>query len=264
MTDWPRLFVSYRQYEVSAVPGASGVEIYTLGDNLLHVGGSSQFTGFCGIHTGWIEARVRVLAGPAAEADVGWDAISEATLWNPSGRLSVIGLMGGSVEALTDVAVPRGLIRVRVHARDRLDEAVRTEDDPPERHELHIWAVSEETPWRTVLADPGGRDWEQKPAKAAEWAMLSLVPRPSSRPAVLPPLPPDPYEDDAGLCRVEVVRYRPAPVEVPAGMLPVGDLKVRLDRVDGETLKCRGPPPTSRSSLIRWPRCRTTSRVPYG
>ncbi|GAB2948595.1 hypothetical protein GCM10027280_41540 [Micromonospora polyrhachis] len=236
MTDWARLSVSYCQYEVSTVPGVSGVEIYTLGDNLLHVGGSSQFTGFCGIHTGWIEARVRVLPGPPTEVDVDWDAISEATLWSPSGRLSVTGLMGGTAAALTDVAVPRGLIRVRVHARDRLHETVRTDDDPPERHELHIWAVSEETPWRTVLADPGGRDWEQKPAKAAEWAMLSLVPRPSGRPAILPPLPPDPYEDDSGLSRVAVIRHRPAPVEVSMGVLPVGDLEVRLERVDGETL----------------------------
>ncbi|MBM7494445.1 hypothetical protein JOD64_005667 [Micromonospora luteifusca] len=221
---------------MSAVPGASGMGIYTLGDGLLHVVGPHQFTGFCGIHTGWIEARVRVLPGPPAGVDVGWDAISEATLFSPSGRLSVVGLMGGIAEALTDVAVPRGLIRVRVHARDRLHETVRTDDDPPERHELHIWAVSEETPWRTVLADPGDRDWEQKPAKAAEQAMLSLVPRPSGRPALLPPLPPDPYEDDTGLSRVAVVRHRPAPVEVPAGVLPAGDLEVRLRRVDDETL----------------------------
>ncbi|MEV4642954.1 hypothetical protein AB0J80_37010 [Actinoplanes sp. NPDC049548] len=234
---WARLFVSYCQYGVSAVPGASGVSIYTLGDDLLHLGGPSHFTGFCGIHTGWIQVRVRVLPEPPAEADAGWDAISEATLWCPSGRLSVVGLMGGTAEALTDVVVPRGLIRVRVHARDRLHETVRTDDDPPERHELHIWAVSEETPWRTVLADPPGRSWDQKPAKAAEWAMLSLVPRPSSRPAILPPPPSDPYEDDTGLPRVAVVRHRPAPVEAPAGVLPAGDLEVRVERVDGETLK---------------------------
>lgn len=182
---WARLSVSHCQYHVFTVPGAFGVGIYVLGVDLLHLGGPNQLTGFCGIHTGWIEARVRVLPGPPAAADVGWDVISEATLWSPSGRLSVVGLMGGTAEALTDVAVPRGLIRVRVHARDRLHETVRTDDDPPERHELHIWAVSEETPWRTVLAEPGGRDWEQKPAKAAEWAMLSLVPRPSGRQAVL-------------------------------------------------------------------------------
>jgi hypothetical protein len=57
------------------------LEIYTIGDDLLHVGGPSRFTGFCGIHTGWTEARVRVLPGPPAGADVGWDAISEATPW---------------------------------------------------------------------------------------------------------------------------------------------------------------------------------------
>ncbi|MEU8419628.1 hypothetical protein AB0C15_01965 [Micromonospora sp. NPDC048835] len=229
---WTELSVSYCQYDVSAVPGASGMGIYVLGDDLIHVGGPFQFTGFCGTHTGSVEARVRVLPGPPLEVDSGWDAISEAPLWSPSGRLSVVGLMGGAAEGLTDIAVPRGLIRVRVHARNRLHESVRTDDDPPEQHELHIWAVTEETPWRTVLADPAGRAFEQKPAKAAEWGMLSLVPRPSGRPSTLPP---DPYEDDAGLPRVAVVRHWPAPVDVPVGVLPAGDLEVRLERVDDET-----------------------------
>lgn len=236
VTGWARLFVSYCQYEVFAVPGVAGMEIYTVGDNLLHISGPGQCVGFCGIHTGWIEARVRVLAGPPASIDDDWDAISEATLWCPSGRLSVVGLMGGTAEAITDVTVPRGLIRVRVHARDRLHETVRTDDDLPEQHELHVWAVSEETPWHTVLADPRGRGWEQKPAMAAEWAMLSLLPRPAGRPATLRPFPPDPYEDDTGLSRVAVVRHRPTAVEVPAGVLPAGDLAVRLERVDGQTL----------------------------
>jgi hypothetical protein len=41
-----RLFVSYCRYEVSTVPGSSGMDIYTVGDTLLHVGGPSRFTGF--------------------------------------------------------------------------------------------------------------------------------------------------------------------------------------------------------------------------
>ncbi|MEU1605724.1 hypothetical protein [Micromonospora matsumotoense] len=237
MTGWARLHVSYCQYDVSTVPGATGAAIYTVGDDLLHVGGPYQFTGFCGIHTGGIEARLRVLSEPPTEVDAGWDAISEADLWSPSGRLSVVGLMGGAAETLADVAVPRGLIRVRVHARHRLHETVRTDGDPPEQHELHVWAVSEQMPCRTVLADPGARCWEQKPAKAAEWAMLSLVPRPSTRPAILPPLPSDPYEDDNGLDRVTVVRHQAAPVTLPVGVLPVGDLEVRLDRVDAGTFR---------------------------
>ncbi|GAA1393195.1 hypothetical protein ACFQZ4_37355 [Catellatospora coxensis] len=235
MTGWTRLFISYNQYEVSTVPGASGMAIYNLGDGLLHVGGPNTFTGFCGVHTGWIEARAHILSEPPEQVDTGWDAISEATLWSPSGRLSVIGLMGGTEAGLAGVAVPRGLIRVRVHARGRLHEAVHSDGDPPERHALHIWAVSEQTPSRTLLADPQRRGWQQKPAKAAEWAMLSLAPRPSGRPAILPPLPDDPYQDDSGLSRVTVVRHRPAPVEVPVGVLPAGDLEVRLEPVDGET-----------------------------
>ncbi|WP_422741162.1 hypothetical protein ACN27B_19220 [Micromonospora sp. WMMD754] len=237
MTAWARLHVDYCQYQVITVPGAPGTPIYTVGDDLLHVGGPHQVTGFCGVHTAPIEARLRVRSGPPTLVDSGWDAVSEATLWSPSGRLSVVGLMGGVADALVDVAVPRGLIRVRIHARHRLHETVRTDDDPPEQHELHVWAVREETPWRTVRADPEGRAWEQKPAKAAEWAMLSLVPRPSTRPAILPPLPPDPYEDDTGLARVTVVRHRPGPVDLPVGVLPVGDLEVRLERIDAETLR---------------------------
>ncbi|MCA2217158.1 hypothetical protein [Jidongwangia harbinensis] len=236
VTDWARLFVSYCQYQVYTVPGASNLGTSMLGDDLLHVGGPHQLVGFCGIHTGWIEARAVVLPGPPAQADPGWDAISEATLWCPSGRLSVVGLMGGVAEALTDVPVPRGLIRIRVHARHRLHENERTDDHPPERHELHIWAVSEQTPWRTVLADPVRRGWERKPAKAAEWAMLSLVPRPPERHARLAPPPPDPYEDDTGLSRVTVVCHRPGPIEIPVAVLPAGDLEVRLGRVDDETL----------------------------
>ena len=235
VTEWARLSVSYCQYEVSTVPGPPGMDIYTVGDDLLHLSGPYQVVGFCGIHTGAIEARVRVLPGPPGEAEIDdWDAISEATLWCPSGRMSVVGLMGGIADALTDVVVPRGLIRVRVHARDRLHETVRTDDDPPEQHELHVWAVSEQAPWRTVLADPGGRDWDQKPAKAAQWAMLSLVPRPSGRPAGLPP---DPDEDGTGPSRVTVVRHRPAPVEVAPAVLPAGDLEIRLDRTGDDTLR---------------------------
>jgi hypothetical protein len=236
VTDWARLPVSYRQYEVLTVPGAPGLKIYTLGDGLVHVNGPHRFTGFCGTHSGWIEARARIRPGPPARLPAGWDAISEATLWCPSGRISVVGLMGGTADPLIDVAVPRGLIRVRVHARDRIHETERTDHHPPEQHEFHIWSVAEETPLQTLIVDPNGREWTQKPVQAAEWAMLSLVPRPSSRPAILAPPPVDPYEDDTGLPRVTVVRHRPAPVEVPVGVIPAGDLEIRLERVDAETL----------------------------
>ncbi|MEU8367886.1 hypothetical protein [Micromonospora tulbaghiae] len=222
VSGWTRVSVSYCQYDVSAVPGETGMPVYTLGDGLLHVGGPYQFTGFCGVHTGGIEVRARVLPGPPTEVEDGWDAISEATLWSPFGELSVVGLMGGPPDALTDLTVPRGLIRVRVHARNRLHETVRTDQDPPEQHELHIWAVTEETRRRTVLAGPDDRDWEQKPAKAAEWALLSLVAG---------------DEDDEGLDRVTVLSHRPAPVEVPAMVLPAGDLAIRLEHVDDETLR---------------------------
>ncbi|MBU8861895.1 hypothetical protein KSK32_32525, partial [Micromonospora sp. WMMB482] len=154
MTGWARLHVSYCQYEVTTVPGVTGLGIHTIGDTLLQVGGPSRLTGFCGIHTGPIEARLRVLPEPSTQIDAGWDAISEATLWSPSGRLSVIGLMGGVAEALVDVAVPRGLIRVRVHARHRLHETVRTDDDPPSNTSCTSGRRREETPWRTVLAGP--------------------------------------------------------------------------------------------------------------
>ncbi|MBB2947777.1 hypothetical protein FB565_007548 [Actinoplanes lutulentus] len=132
MDGFVKLFVDYCQYVVHASGDASGVGIYKIGDGLVHPGGPTVLTGFCGTHTGWIEARARVLDGEPEVLPLDeWDAVSEATLWCPSGRFSVRGLMGGSAPELSGIAVPRGLIRVRVHARDRLHETVRGEGIRP-------------------------------------------------------------------------------------------------------------------------------------
>ncbi|MDM4784540.1 hypothetical protein, partial [Micromonospora sp. b486] len=60
-----------------------------------------------------------------------------------------------SREALVDVAVPARAdpgtgARPSPPARDGAHRTT----DPPEQHELHVWAAREETPWRTVLAGP--------------------------------------------------------------------------------------------------------------
>ncbi|WP_433301025.1 hypothetical protein ACQP2F_04905 [Actinoplanes sp. CA-030573] len=207
MDGFVRLFVDYCQYLVVTAPGRDALEIYTVGDDLVHVGGPARLTAFAGNHTGHIEIRV-VTAGapPATPDDDEWDAVSEATLWCPTGTFSVRGLMGGSADGLTDVPVSRpGLIRVRVRARNRLHETVRTEDDPPEQHELWVWPVAEE-PGLLTLRDDGARGgWSPRPAKAAEWAMLGLV-------AAGPPEPDH-------RARATVVRRRPLPLAAAKALL---------------------------------------------
>ncbi|MDM4784532.1 hypothetical protein, partial [Micromonospora sp. b486] len=103
MTGWARLHVSYCQYEVTTVPGVTGLGIHTIGDTLLQVGrgvGSPASADPHGSDRGTSPGAAGALDADRRRLD----AISEATLWSPSGRLSVIGLMGGVAEALVDVA----------------------------------------------------------------------------------------------------------------------------------------------------------------
>ncbi|MFC7531888.1 hypothetical protein [Actinoplanes sp. GCM10030250] len=226
--EFVRMFVSYCQYEVLTATGSDRrLDIYTVGDELLHVGGRSVCTAFTGLHTGHIELRVVVSdeAPPGPDRE-DWDAVSETTIWCPDGRFTVLGLMGNPIDQLRHVAVPRpGLIRVRVHARDRIHESVRTDDDPPEQHEVHVWPVEEETGHRTVFADGIRAGWAQKTGQAAGWAMAGLV----------TPQQAGPGQDGAELPRVTVVRRRPAPVRLPEeAVLPAGDLEIRLSAGAGK------------------------------
>ncbi|GAA1654325.1 hypothetical protein [Actinoplanes couchii] len=255
MPEFVRLSVSHCQYRIFAGDGADEMGIYTIGDDLLHVGGPHRCTGFTGLHTGSIQMRV---IGHSSEPSMlprgDWDAAAETTLWCPTGSVTVIGLMGGSHDELREVPMPgNGLLRLRVYARHRLDESVRIEDDSPEQHELHLWPVTEETGFRTLYTDDLRSGWPrmtadglrfggpQKTASAAEWAMLSLLPRPkpsrlpfpSPRERVtVPPVDPGP--------RVTVIRSRVMPAHrataAPdwlAPTIPAGDVEIRLAVADG-------------------------------
>jgi hypothetical protein len=142
--------------------------------------------------------------------------------------------MGSTTEELVDLTIRPGLIRVRAHARNRIHESVRTDGDPPEQHELLVWPVTEEIGQQTLRTDGTRREWDQKRAKAAEYAMLDVI------------RPYDTHEEqDPDLPRVTVVRRRAVPPPVAQvmraleGRLPVGDREVRLTRTAEHTLAWR-------------------------
>ncbi|BBH70427.1 hypothetical protein ACTI_71120 [Actinoplanes sp. OR16] len=205
------MFVSYCQYQVYTGEGGDGLDIYTVGDELLHVGGPSECTGFTGVHTGEIDIRIVVSAAePPLRGIDEWDAASETTLWAPSGTVTVLGLMAGPREGLTDVPLAGpGLARVRIYARNRIHESVRTGEDPPEQHEVHIWPVTEESGPRTLFDDGSRGPWPQKPAAAATWAISRLGPAADGEP------------------RVTVVRSRDRPWTPPATIY-AGDVEIHL------------------------------------
>jgi hypothetical protein len=231
-----RQFVDYCQYQVRSAPyWRTGMGIYLVGDNLLHVSSPTECTGFAATHTGWIEMRVVTCDGPPNEFAGKWDAISETTLWCPRGVLSVHSMMGSTTDELAELPVSPGLIRVRVHARNLIYESIRTDEDPPEQHELLVWPVTEEAGTRTLRTTGSRRQWEQKPAKAAEYAMLDVI------------RPYDTHEerDDPDLPRVTVVRRWTTPfsaveaIRALEGRLPVGDREVHLIRIADDTIEWR-------------------------
>ena len=235
MNNFVRQFVDYCQYQVRSAPyWRTGMEIYLVGDDLLHVSSPTECTGFAATHSGWIEMRIVTRDDPPSEIADEWDAVSETTLWCPGGVLSVYSMMGSTTDELVGLPVPPGLIRVRAHARNRIHESVRTDEDPPEQHELLVWPVSEEIGPRTLRTDGTRRDWEQKRAKAAEYAMLDVI------------RPYDTHEErDPDLPRVTVVRRWAVPFPVAEAMralegrLPVGDREVQLARTAGNTMAWR-------------------------
>ncbi|MEU4561920.1 hypothetical protein AB0F72_26345 [Actinoplanes sp. NPDC023936] len=215
MSMFVRQFVSYCQYQVYTGDGGDGLEIYTVGDDLLHVGGPAECTGFTGLHTGEIDMRIVPSASepPVLSID-DWDAASETTLWCPDGRMTVIGLMSGPRDGLDRVPLTgHGLMRVRAYARNRIHESVRTEEDPPEQHELHVWPVTEETGSRTLYDDGSRGGWPQRTEQAATWALTRLLTAPGT-----------------SAQRVTVVRRRDE-AWTPPETIFAGDLEIRLRRV---------------------------------
>ncbi|MEU4623979.1 hypothetical protein AB0G04_28890 [Actinoplanes sp. NPDC023801] len=229
MTGFVSQFVSYSQYEIGSA-GDSGdlLDIYTAGDDLLHVGGPGGCTGFTGLHTGEVEFRVLCHATEPPLENESWDAASETTLWCPDGRLTVIGLMSEGRDPLTDIPVPGDtLLRVRVYARNRIHESGRTDTDPPEQHEVHVWPVDEETGQLSLFDDGARAAFRQRPDRAAEWAMLRLLAEPTGN---VPRAPGEgaPASGPPGDGRrVAVVRTAVSPVRLPA-TIPAGDLKIHL------------------------------------
>ncbi|WP_433824832.1 hypothetical protein ACQP2E_22085 [Actinoplanes sp. CA-015351] len=215
MSGFEPRFVSYCQYQIFTGEGGDGLEIYTAGDELLHVGGPDECTAFTGLHTGTVQMRIEAFPSePPLLSGDDWDAASETTLWCPTGSLTVNGLMS---DDHTDVplAVP-GLARVRVYARNRIHDGLRTDADPAEQHELHVWPASEETALRTIVGDGTRSTWSPKPAHAATWAMSRLL---------------DTGPADPGSSRVAVVRCRavaPGGRWSPPPTIFAGDLEIQL------------------------------------
>jgi hypothetical protein len=175
-----RVFVSYHQFVIGAGNAAAGeLGLYTVGDGLLHLTGRSELTGMTGPHTGWVEVGVQVLTSPPGPDPDEWDAVSEATIWCPDGRIAVCGLMGECPDRFRDIPVGRaGLLRVRVRARDRRPEFGPQEPDPgrPERHEVLVWPVDEETGHATRRDDGlAGSDWPNKFGQAVTSALTRLA-----------------------------------------------------------------------------------------
>jgi hypothetical protein len=229
-------FVSYSQYEIGSA-GDSGdlLDIYTTGDDLLHVGGPGGCTGFTGVHTGEVEFRVVGHGTEPPLATETWDTASETTLWCPDGRLTVIGLMSEGRDPLTDIPVAGNtLLRVRVYARNRIHESGRSAGDPPEQHEIHVWPVDEDTGQRTLVDDGARAAWGQRPDRAAEWAMLRLLAEPST-----------------GGRRAAVVRTAVTPPRLPA-TIPAGDLEIRLQPAGGGAFSPAGGALTQREGTLIW------------
>ncbi|MFC6019472.1 hypothetical protein ACFP2T_25095 [Plantactinospora solaniradicis] len=184
-----QVFVSYHQLQVATGHENSDLPLYTVGDDLVQLTGESVLTVMTGPHTGWVGVRLVILARPpAADSDDGWEAVSDATLWCATGRISVCGLMGDCPDAFRDVAVTvtgPGLVRVRVRARNRRPEDTGPASDPPEEYEVLAWPVSEETGLHTRDTDDlSPVAWTPKPAAGAGWAMVRLLARANPDPRI--------------------------------------------------------------------------------
>jgi len=178
--DFEQVFVSHHQMLVLAGDDFGELHLYTVGDDLVHLVGESALTVMTGPHTGQVAVRAEILPGPPDAPVRGWDAVSEATLWCPDGRLTVGGLMGDFPDVLRDLAIGGpGLVRVQVRARNRLLEDVTPEEPRPgprEEYEVLAWPVQEDVGMRTVCPDePLGPAWTPDPGRAAGWAMVRLV-----------------------------------------------------------------------------------------
>src|SRR5689334_17391329 len=157
-----RVFTEHNRWEA----GDGSGDLRDVGDTLLRLTGTSSVAVTTGRHTGFVP--VRVVGGRPGPLD-GWDAASEATVFSPKGRLSVPGL--------PDLPVSAGLVRIRVHARNRADAEA-------EEYELFAWPAPDAAPLVTLRADSlhrpsrsrrGGGTRVARPDRAAVWAVRRLT-----------------------------------------------------------------------------------------
>ena len=149
--------------------GGDHLPLFAAGDRLLQVTGASQLTVLTEPHTGSVPVAVTVTDGPPDDDTGDADAAAEATVWCPHGWLAITGLMlDGPATTLGDLAVPAGLVRIRVTARDRAGDSA--------RYRVVAWPVTVAEGFRTLGTD--GLDVGTRPpnpAEAAAWAVTRLV-----------------------------------------------------------------------------------------
>jgi hypothetical protein len=170
MGDFEQIYVSHHQFVVSSDPG-DYLELYTVGDGLVHVTGAGALTVMTGPHSAPVRVRVAVLTEAPAPPDEGWDAVSEATLRHSGEHFSVHGLMGDGPNAFRSIPAPGpGLLRVQVRVRDR-----QPEESAAEAYEVLVWPVRQDLGLRTLRDDGYQSPWTQRTDQAAAWAMVRLV-----------------------------------------------------------------------------------------
>ena len=182
MGGFERVLAEYCQFRVITDGNLARKSRDAVGDNLVRLHADDELTVMTGLHTGWIRVRVATLSQPPEDA-VDGDAASEATLWCPTGRISVCSLLGDGHDGLTDIAAPgSGLLRFRVSARHRRRDGATSPVGPPEEYEILVWPVREDVGLRTIRADELPDTLRtNKVARVAGWAMVRLVTRANPR-----------------------------------------------------------------------------------
>ncbi|GIJ55718.1 hypothetical protein [Virgisporangium aurantiacum] len=247
MTGFEHIHVSHHQFLVLAGSGPGDLSLYSVGDRLVQLTGADTLTVLTGPHSAPV--RVRVTLGRPGPLD-GWDAASEATLFCDRGRLSVGGPMGHYPEAFRGLPIQAGLVRIRVHARNR-----RSEDEPedpahPEEYEVFAWPVTVAPALTTIEDDLYGfsADPHRNPAI---WALEHLLAA-ANPPATDARLRRMSREPEWRYPRVEI-RRAAAHVDIrrfgltPDGddlVLPVGDAELRF--------RPGAAPPGGFTATVRW------------
>jgi hypothetical protein len=255
MTGFEHIHVSHHQFQVQAGAGPGGLMLYSVGDQLVQLTGAQTLTVLTGPHTAPV--RVRVTIGRPGPPD-GWDAASEATLFCDRGQISVGGLMGHFPEVFRGLAVQAGLVRVRVHARNR-----RPEEDPehPEEHEVFVWPVTVAPSIATIRDDGYGITWQPRRSPAI-WALEHLLAA-ANPPATEATLRRMSGEQEWRYPRVEIRRDAAGPDVRRFGLTPDGDdLVLPVGDAELRFRSAPSPPETVRMTAQWTARPGSTVEVP--